>query len=150
MRTATKFDTFVNEMPRLFDSLERSPLLAREKLTNIPQKGVYVFYEKSKPLYVGRSDSLKKRIQRHSRPSAPHYSASFAFRLMKEDHNYKNVYRTRKAMVEKNRQPFKNAKRRISQMGVRAIGIYDPVKQALFEIYAALGLNTKYNDFDTH
>ncbi len=35
-------------------------------------------------------------------------------------------------------------------MQTKVIEIEDQITQALFEIYAALILNTKYNDFSTH
>jgi len=36
-------------------------------------------------------------------------------------------------------------------MRIRMMEIDDPVTQTIFEVYAALKLNTtKYNDFDTH
>ena len=35
-------------------------------------------------------------------------------------------------------------------MKIRVVQIDDQVTQALFEIYAALALETKYNDFRTH
>ena len=47
-------------------------------------------------------------------------------------------------------EEFEAAKNRIARMKIRVIGIDDQVEQALFEIYAALTLNTKCNDFSTH
>ena len=36
------------------------------------------------PLYVGRSDDIRRRIRLHCRQSAMHNQATFAFRLAKE------------------------------------------------------------------
>ena len=46
---------------------------------------------------------------------------------------------------------FLEAKERVSAMQVRVIGIDEPEKQAIFEIYAAMALGThRYNSFDNH
>ena len=46
---------------------------------------------------------------------------------------------------------FLEAKERVSAMQVRVIGIDEPEKQAIFEIYAAMALRTqRYNSFDNH
>ena len=45
---------------------------------------------------------------------------------------------------------FEAAKNRIARTKIRFIEIEDQIEQALFEIYAHLTLNTKYNDFSTH
>ena len=45
---------------------------------------------------------------------------------------------------------FKVAKQRVRKMDVRYVEETDPIGQALLEIYAALALKTKYNEFDTH
>ena len=56
-------------------------------------KGIYVFYEDCKPLYVGRSDGLNDRVLSHGRPSSDHYSATFAFILAKEGLNIRTLRR---------------------------------------------------------
>lgn len=46
---------------------------------------------------------------------------------------------------------FSEAKSRVSRMTVKFIEIDDPIIQTIFELYAALALETlEYNDFDTH
>jgi hypothetical protein len=150
MDAVTKFDSFVERMPILLNELKGTRPLSRGEIPNSPEKGIYVFYEKDKPRYVGRSNSLKSRILRHGRESSKHYSACFAFKLMQEDPKYKKIEGTRSVIVEKNKGPFINAKRRIANMSVKTVEVKDPVEQALFEIYASLALNTKYNDFGTH
>ena len=37
-------------------------------LPDLPKAGVYLFSESDKPLYVGRSNGLRKRLQQHCRP----------------------------------------------------------------------------------
>ena len=55
----------------------------------IPDKGIYVFYESGKPLYVGRSDRMRGSILEHGRPSSLHNSATFAFLLAMKTATYK-------------------------------------------------------------
>jgi hypothetical protein len=48
------------------------------------------------------------------------------------------------------RDAFKRAKDQISEMEVRAVEEGDPVRQTLLEVYCAIAINAKYNDFCTH
>lgn len=46
---------------------------------------------------------------------------------------------------------FKEAKERVTKMNVRWIELKDPIERTLFEIYAALALDTvAFNSFETH
>ena len=69
-------------LPILLNQLTGSNPIVRDRqggLPVIPQKGIYIFYESGKPLYVGRSDRMRERILEHGRPSSLHNSATFAF-----------------------------------------------------------------------
>ena len=150
-----KFNELVAQMPGLFEGLESQPFRTRDNLAEIPERGVYVFYENNKALYVGRSNRLKARIQVHGRPSARHSSAQFAFNLAKEKiARYRDIPKdiTRKELEKAPgfERAFFEAKNRVAQMKIRVVQINDQVTQALFEIYAALSLDTRYNDFRTH
>ena len=120
-------------------------------------KGVYVWSEGGNHLYVGRSNDIKKRIARHSRPGASHRMAAFAFRLAREaTGNLKATYKkgegSREALMEDKSfvAAFDDAKARIRKMSLRFVEENDTVRQALLEIYVAVTLNTPYNDFDNH
>lgn len=52
--------------------------------------------------------------------------------------------------VPKFRSAFKRAKTRIRNMEVRYVAEKDPTRQALLEIYVAVMLRARYNDFDNH
>jgi hypothetical protein len=118
-------------------------------------KGIYVFYEDECPIYVGRTDGMKRRLQEHGRPSSTHNSATFAFNIAEIEAVGKgiDVSRTR---IELEKDPtfaplFRKAKERVSGMGVRVVEVDDPIIQTLLEVYATIVLNTKeYNRFDTH
>ena len=148
------FDDIVKQMPALLESLERAPFQDRNGARNLPEKGIYVFYEDGKPIYVGRSRNLRTRILHHSRPSSSHFSASFAFLLARQKTNCLRTKDSRsRRQLEKDPEfaaVFKDQKDRISRMKIKAVEIKDPNTQAIFEIYCSEKLQTPHNDFDTH
>lgn len=150
----TDFDQMVVEMPRLLLKLRQTEPVGRDNLRGVPQRGVYVLYEDGNPIYVGRSNRLKARLLEHSRQSSMHNSAPFAFNLAKEKAAKRgiNISQARNELGRDLafKDLFTQAKKRVSLMRIRAVQIDSPVMQTLFEVYAALALRTKYNDFDTH
>ena len=78
-------DRILSNMPKLLRTLQCEPLLNQDPLPSEVKregKGVYVFYEHGKPLYVGLSDRLRGRILEHGHKSAE--SATFAFILTRD------------------------------------------------------------------
>ena len=139
----------------MFEEFLSCPLRSRNQLSNAPQKGVYTFYEGGKALYVGRSDNLKTRVQQHGRPSSDHNTASFAFNLAKEAMHKQGIDTANTPRIKLKQEPvfkkpFVEAKERVARMKIRFVEIDDPIKQTLFEVYAAMKLQTPYNDFRTH
>ena len=59
-----------NNMGPLLKRLEASRLHSRDTFKDLPQQGVYVFYDGEKPVYVGRSSrqTIKKRLQQPPPP----------------------------------------------------------------------------------
>ena len=149
-----KFKEIVSKFPGWLDLLQKSQSFSRDQLQNVPDHGIYVFYdEKDQPLYVGRSDRMRKRLLAHSRPSSGHESATFAFILAKEKLvNPDEGTKSRKALQsdEEFSKKYDETKINVSKMRVRVIEIIEPTEQALFEIYAALELNTPYNVWENH
>jgi hypothetical protein len=150
-----EFNHLVIQLPILLDDLLNSESKTIHNLTGIPQKGIYVFYENNLPIYVGRSNRMKDRIQWHCRPSSAHNSATFAFNIAKMEAQKRGV----KIDISRNEleanqvfaKLFSLAKERVSKMSIRVVEINDPHLQTIFEVYAALSLNTKeFNDFETH
>jgi hypothetical protein len=146
-----------NKMHELMKNLLNAPLLSRDNLKDIPSKGLYVFYENDTPIYVGISgkNRMKKRIMGHGRKSGVHNSATFAFNIAKKDAEKigLNIKEKRKILqkIPEFADLYTQAKERVSKMKVRVVEINDPNFRALFEIYAALVLNTtEYNSFETH
>lgn len=149
-----EFQKIIDTLPARMVTLNNSPLYARSDSRQFPHKGIYVFFEEGQPLYVGRSDSMKNRIQQHSRPSSGHNSASFAFILAKEivKKSGTDVTQSREGLEQ---DPvfgriYLTMKERVWKMQIRVVSIEDPIEQTFFEVYAALELKTPYNEWGTH
>jgi hypothetical protein len=90
----------------------------------------------------------------HGRPKSDRYNATFAFRLAIEKAEKKGID-VKKLHAELEKDPyfaevFSKEKERVSQMQIRTVEINDSLEQTLFEIYASVAFNTKYNYFNVH
>jgi hypothetical protein len=145
-----------DELPSLLKRLWAAPAEKRADHLHIPAvEGIYLFSERGRPIYVGQSRDIRRRLGDHTRPSGTHYSASFAFLFAK--------YRARRAGINVDiprarltghrrfNAIFKDAKRRVANMDVRFLPVKDPVRRTVFEVYASLALGTtRFNSFETH
>ncbi len=133
-----------------------SPVSVRSLPANVPEAGVYLFFNEDTAWYVGRSNRMRKRLQAHCRRSAGHNTATLAFRLAREATGKTKATYSQKgsrAALENDphfREVFGRQKERIGGLDLRYVQEADPVRQALLEIYVALASRAKYNDFDTH
>ena len=150
-----KFAKLVETLAAKFDQmLAMTPVRHGSVLKTLPTKGVYLFSEGKKHLYVGRSNSLRKRFRGHfADPSG----AAFAFLLARKATGKKRNYKkgsggTRKELMQDPafRAAFDAAKNWIKKMDYRCIEENDPTCQALLEIYCATVLGTEHNNFDNH
>jgi hypothetical protein len=151
---------FLNIIEVLQPSFERLMALPPVNFStipkNIPLSGIYLFSEFGRHLYVGRSNNLRVRLKNHGRAGATEKHAAFAFRLARESTgNLKASYRSEgsrgKLMEQPNFQAaFESAKTRIREMEIRFVEEPDPLRQAVLEMYVAVALKAKYNDFDNH
>ena len=152
-----EFQSHIDKLPVLLDRLVNYPLMPRSKLVNIPDKGIYVFYEDGCPIYVGRTNRMRGRIMEHGRQSSNHNTAPFAFNIAKKSATEIGTVIAR-SRSELEKDPvfvslslFLEAKDKVSKMLTRVIEVDDPIIQTLFEVYASIALNTVvYNHFDTH
>lgn len=143
--------------PKLDALLAMSPVKPSALPKEMPEAGVYLLSEGDEYLYVGRSNNIRGRIGRHCRPGATYRMAAFAFRLARHatgrlDATYKSGEGSRAALAL---EPvfagaFLEAKVRIRDMELRYVEEADPVRQALLEVYVALAVKAKHNDFDNH
>ncbi|MDD5039507.1 MAG: hypothetical protein PHN78_09385 [Dehalococcoidales bacterium] len=147
------FGNMAREMPSLLHKLLESNLFKRSNLSNISQKGIYVFYEGETPLYVGHSNRLKSCLLDQGRIGATYQQAPLAFNLAKEqavgwgiDITKSPDQLVREAIFE---SLFLKTKKRVARMSIRTLRLDNPVMQVLFEVYAALALKTPYYDLNT-
>ena len=141
-----KFRALMAMAPVRYSSLPRA----------MPHRGIYLFSEGDQHLYVGRTNRIRRRLSGHCRPSSTHFSATFAFRIAREEtRNLKASYTkkgSRAALVAEApfAATFTNAKAQLALMDLRFVEETDAVRQALLEIYVAVSLKTRFNDFENH
>lgn len=154
-------ETFARHVEALHPSYER--LVAMTPFTFaqlaqqvLPARGVYLFSEGERHLYVGRSNDIRARIRLHCRPGSTENQASFAFLLTREACGVpKATYRpegSRKHLLTQDAfaECFVAQKTRMRAMSIRAVEEVDSNRQALLEMYVAISLATPYNDFNNH
>ncbi len=122
----------------------------------MPLAGIYLFSEAGENLYVGRTNTIKKRLQNHCRPSSGHNSATFAFRLARQITGLTQAtYTAQGSRSDLEQDPkfspiFSEQKHRVRNMSVQFVSEPEPMRQALLEMYVAVSLGTPHNDFDNH
>ena len=141
--THRRFEDVIDRMPRYLQELEDCQVITRDRRgwlpPNLPAKGIYVFYEDGKPLYVGRSDRLRRRLLEHGRASGGSETAPFAFNIARKKFrktrpDSDSMSRSALAQDPEFAPLFSNAKRRVRRMEIRIVGIQDPIEQTIFEV----------------
>ncbi len=152
-----RFKNYIANLEAQRVELLGMPPVTRDLLPRrMPVRGVYLFSESGRHLYVGRSNSLRERVCCHCRASSRHNVASFAYRLAIEKCAVgKATYRKGQGRAEMAGREdvaaeFIAAKARVRGMQVRFVEESDPLRQMLLEVYIALVHATPYNDFDNH
>lgn len=152
---AARFRAIFDQLGPLLDRLLACEPCSRldARLRDVP--GVYSFWERDEPLYIGRTNTIRTRIQSHTRPGSGHNSATFAFLLAMEragalETPLRAMTRAVREQDEIFKALFSAEKARVAAMHVRVVEITDPNTQAVFEVYAAMVLGARYNDFDNH
>ncbi len=152
-----KFTSLLKSVePKYRKLVKMAPVKYTALPQGLPKRGVYLFSEGSKHLYVGRTKGLRERLRGHCVPSGSQFTATFAFRLAREKTGRKAASYTKVgSRVELLKDAafasaFDAAKQRIALMDIRFVEEKDPTRQALLEIYTSTVLKTPYNDFDTH
>ncbi len=151
------FRQFIESLEPSFQRLiNMAPVSVASLPMDAPQSGIYLFSENEQHLYVGRTNTMRKRLQNHCRPSSGHNSATFAFRLARE--NTKQTvptYTKQGSRSHLESDPvfgpvFIEQKTRVKNMDVRYVSEPTPMRQALLEMYVSVSLQTPHNDFDNH
>jgi GIY-YIG catalytic domain len=111
--------------------------------------GCYVFLNIDIPVYVGISRTVVRRLAQHLN-HVSHHSASLVYRMASRvyDHELK---REQAMADDRFRDAFLSAQQQLQKMRVAFIEVPDDVELYLFELYAAMKLNTsQWNTFRTH
>ncbi|HQZ18849.1 MAG TPA: GIY-YIG nuclease family protein [Vicinamibacteria bacterium] len=152
-----KFAKVVESLEPTFQRLMGMEPVRAEKLPQaMPTRGIYLFSDGDRHLYVGRTNNLKGRLQNHCRASSNHNTATFAFRVARQETGRTQAsYKSSGSRGELEKDPvfgpaFSAAKARIRSMNLRFVEEVDATRQALLEIYAATILETPFNDFENH
>ena len=153
----SRFRKKVEKLHAKLRRLKTMPAVKRDNLPkDMPESGIYLFSERGKYMYVGRSRSLRQRLLAHGRPSSGSEAATFAFILARKRMGRRRAtYSPEGSRQDLLKDPdfgnaFKEAKERVARMDIRFVEEEEPTKQALLEIYAAVALGTPHNDFGTH
>ena len=90
-----------------------------------------------------------------ARRSSGHNSATFAFILAKEKAETSEGINLSQIREDLEKDPkfkpiYYQMKERVSKMQVKVVEVPDPVEQTFFEVYAALELDTPYNEWGCH
>jgi hypothetical protein len=156
------YDSVVAQLPTFLEELLAAPAARVSEHEQIPEApGIYLFCESAsnggeeKAIYVGQTRVLRSRLKNHIRLGGKNNQATFAFLLAKREAEAAgvNMKQYREALEEDEQfiSHFDSAKARVSEMQVRFILLDGPIERTLFEVYAALALDTLvYNSFETH
>ncbi len=149
------FDNVIHCVRVKFAELIASPKHSVAHLPKeMPGAGIYLFSEAGAPLYVGRTNNLRKRLQNHARNS--HNQATFAFLLARHaTGNLKASYKpdgSRQHLLQNPefRAEFDAARNRIRQMDIQFVEEPDPIKQTILEVFTAFETQARFNDFENH
>ena len=151
------FRQYIESLEPSFQRLiQMAPVTVATLPMDTPTSGIYLFSDAEQHLYVGRTNTIRKRLQNHCRPSSGHNSATFAFRLARQITGQTiPTYTEQGSRTDLENDPqfspiFIAQKARVKNMNVRYVSEPDPMKQALLEMYASISLATPHNDFDNH
>ena len=116
--------------------------------------GCYVIMQKGRAMYVGISRGVVSRLRQHCNGTS-HFSATLAYSVAKRKLNgvgkMQGVTRDEAMKDAAARKAFDAARQLLRDGSVAFIEIDNAVELHLFEVYAAIELDTgKWNTFRTH
>jgi hypothetical protein len=144
-------ESFASYVDTLHPSFEKligmTPLKIEDLRKPLPDKCVYLFSEKGRALYVGRTNHFRQRVRQHSIDAAQHNQAVFAFRLARTQTGKivasysKTGSRTALLADPQFAEAFLLAKARIRNMELRYVEekqvlrrVWQPAVQSLSEV----------------
>lgn len=130
-----------------YKSATKYALKKVNKNTDFP--GCYVFIDGNKPVYVGISRGLVKRLVQHLNFES-HNTASLVYKMATEDYPHE-MKRDQAMKDEQFREVFLAAQEQLRNMYVAYVEIGNDLELYLFEVYASMKLDTDtWNTFRTH
>jgi hypothetical protein len=130
-----------------FKSASKVALSKVGRSTDFP--GCYVFSDQGKPVYVGISRGVVKRLVQHLNFES-HYTASLAYKMASEDFPHE-MKRDQAMKDDQFREVFLSAQGRLRQMTVAFVEINNDLELYVFEVFASMKLDTgTWNTFRTH
>jgi len=130
-----------------FTSATKELLSRLNRTTDFP--GCYVFIDGEKPIYVGISRGVIKRLVQHLNYDS-HYSASLIYRMASEDYPHE-MKRDQAMKDEQFKSVFFSAQERLRQMKIAFVEIDNDLELYVFEVFASMKLDTDmWNTFRTH
>lgn len=114
-------------------------------------KGLYILYDDNKPVYVGISRSILKRLKNHFLGKM-HNEATLLYLMLRDEHDQAHGLYTGKREdlpIFKEKRESKQEQMRINWK-IAIIPETDNYKMHFFEIYLSSYLKTKWNSFETH
>jgi len=143
----TRFESAVERMRPLLAELHSAPQHCVGDHPSIPAApGIYLFSDHGRPIYVGQSRNLRRRLAQHTSLKSRQNEARFTFNLAKRSAREAGL-NTEGPRAAVEAQPefakyFEHARKEVADMSVQFIELPDPIARTLFEIYASLTLNT--------
>ncbi len=170
--SAAAWGHLVDWLPEMLSKLLASDVYAIDQRPPRHQRGVYLFTECGKHLYVGRTGitarsraggglpitSFRHRFDQHTQRGRPPGAASFANRLMLKKAKRQGIevpsgwWQDRHDAGAEAYRLFCAAKARIGGMECRVVAFDDDVRgihSSIAEIYVHTQLATRFNDFST-
>ncbi len=114
--------------------------------------GCYVFLSGKRPIYVGISRTVFRRLKQHV-TGRTHSQASLAYRMARALKRSPGPKKTRDAHMETRGfdKLFDDRKRYLARLKVAYVEIDNALVQHVFEAYCAMALDTfRWNTFRTH
>ena len=172
INSADAWSRLADWLPEMLSELLESEVYGINQRPPKDQRGVYLFTERGKHLYVGRTGitarsrasggppitSFRHRFDQHTQLGRPPGASSFANRLMRNAARRRGVeipsewWKDRHAASAEAYGLFCAAKTRIGAMECRVVAFDDDLKgvrSSVAEIYVHAQLNTRFNDFST-
>jgi hypothetical protein len=126
----------------------------RERQAPPRSPGVYCFSQGEQVMHVGRTKDLQARRQNQTSPKGDRFVATFPFLLARhraaEVRDDLPTDRGELEADERFKPFFTEAKEDVRAMEFRCVEIENHPLQAMFEIFASVALDSRYNFWETH